>query len=127
MSLILEGRSRGALKSARRPVGRFFSTGVPGQIQSGFSLEQIPTPRDGASAPHLEVCLQKEEVITLEGTVVTALPNTTFTVEFESGHKVLAHVAGRLRKNWIRILPGDRVRVEISPYDLSKGRITYRL
>jgi len=71
--------------------------------------------------------LQKEEVITLEGSVVTALPNTTFTVELESGHKVLAHVAGRLRKNWIRILPGDRVRVEISPYDLSKGRITYRL
>ncbi len=71
--------------------------------------------------------MQKEEVITLEGTVLTALPNTTFTVEFENGHKILAHVAGRLRKNWIRILPGDRVRVEISPYDLSKGRITYRL
>lgn len=71
--------------------------------------------------------MQKEEVITLEGTVLTALPNTTFTVELEKGHKILAHVAGRLRKNWIRILPGDRVRVEISPYDLSKGRITYRL
>ena len=72
--------------------------------------------------------MQKEEVITLEGTVVTALPNTTFTVELDNGrHKVLAHVSGRLRKNWIRILPGDRVRVEISPYDLSKGRITYRL
>ena len=71
--------------------------------------------------------MQKEEVITLEGTVVTALPNTTFTVELENGHQVLAHVSGRLRKNWIRILPGDRVRVEISPYDLSKGRITYRL
>ena len=71
--------------------------------------------------------MQKEEVITLEGTVVAALPNTTFTVELEGGHKVLAHVSGRLRKNWIRILPGDRVRVEISPYDLTKGRITYRL
>ena len=71
--------------------------------------------------------MQKEEVITLEGTVVTALPNTTFRVELENKHQVLAHVSGRLRKNWIRILPGDRVRVEISPYDLSKGRITYRL
>ena len=71
--------------------------------------------------------MQKEEVITLEGVVLTALPNTTFTVELENGHKILAHVAGRLRKHWIRILPGDRVRVEISPYDLSKGRITYRL
>jgi len=71
--------------------------------------------------------LQKEDVVTLEGTVVSALPNTTFTVELENGHKVLAHVSGRLRKHWIRILPGDRVRVDISPYDLSKGRITYRL
>ena len=71
--------------------------------------------------------MQKEEVITLEGTVVSALPNTTFTVELANGHKVLAHVSGRLRKHWIRILPGDRVRVDISPYDLSKGRITYRL
>lgn len=71
--------------------------------------------------------MQKEELITLEGTVVAALPNTTFTVELENGHKVLAHVAGRLRKNYIRILPGDRVRVEISPYDVTKARIIYRL
>ena len=71
--------------------------------------------------------MQKEDVITLEGTVVSALPNTTFTVELENGHKVLAHVSGRLRKHWIRILPGDRVHVDISPYDLTKGRITYRL
>lgn len=71
--------------------------------------------------------MQKEDVITLEGTVLVALPNTQFTVELENHHKVLAHVSGRLRKNWIRILPGDRVRVDISPYDLSKGRITYRL
>jgi translation initiation factor IF-1 len=77
--------------------------------------------------PAWRYALQKEDVITLEGTVVTALPNTTFTVELEKGHRVHAHVSGRLRKNWIRILPGDKVRVEISPYDLSKGRITYRL
>ena len=66
-------------------------------------------------------------MITLEGTVVQALPNTTFRVELENGHKILAHVAGRLRKHYIRILPGDKVRVDMSPYDLTKGRITYRL
>lgn len=63
----------------------------------------------------------------MEGTVVAALPNTTFTVKLDNGHKVLAHVAGRLRKHYIRILPGDRVRLDISPYDLTKARITYRL
>ncbi len=74
-----------------------------------------------------EAGLPKEDNITLEGTVVAALPNTTFTVELENGHQILAHVAGRLRKHYIRILPGDRVRVDMSPYDLTKGRITYRL
>ena len=63
----------------------------------------------------------------MEGTVVVSLPNTQFTVELENGHKVHAHISGRLRKNYIRILPGDRVRIELSPYDLTKGRITYRL
>jgi translation initiation factor IF-1 len=63
----------------------------------------------------------------MEGTVVVSLPNTQFTVELENGHRVHAHISGRLRKNYIRILPGDRVRIELSPYDLTKGRITYRL
>ena len=63
----------------------------------------------------------------MEGTVVTSLPNTQFTVELENGHKVHAHISGRLRKNYIRILPGDKVRIELSPYDLTRGRITYRL
>ena len=63
----------------------------------------------------------------MEGTVVAALPNTTFNVKLDNGHTVLAHVAGRLRKHYIRILPGDRVRLDISPYDLTKARITYRL
>jgi translation initiation factor IF-1 len=71
--------------------------------------------------------LPKEDALVMEGTIVTALPNTQFTVELENGHKVLAHISGRLRKNYIKILPGDRVRIEISPYDLTKGRITYRL
>lgn len=71
--------------------------------------------------------MPKEEVIVMEGTIVKSLPNTHFTVELENGHQVLAHISGRLRKNYIRILPGDRVRIELSPYDVTKGRITYRL
>lgn len=67
-----------------------------------------------------------KEVIKLEGVVVEALPNTTFKVELENGHIILAVIAGRMRKHYIKILPGDRVVVELSPYDLEKGRITYR-
>jgi translation initiation factor IF-1 len=70
--------------------------------------------------------LAKEDVIEVEGTVTEALPNTQFRVELENGHKVLAHISGKMRMNYIRILPGDRVKVELSPYDLSRGRITYR-
>lgn len=69
---------------------------------------------------------QKEEALEVEGTVTQALANTRFRVEIEGGHIVTAHVAGRMRKHFIRIVPGDRVRVELSPYDLTKGRITYR-
>ena len=68
----------------------------------------------------------KEDAIQVEGTVVEALPNTQFTVELENGHQVLAHISGKMRMNYIRILPGDRVVVELSAYDLSRGRITYR-
>ncbi len=70
--------------------------------------------------------MAKEDVIEVEGTVTEALPNTQFWVELESGHNVLAHISGKMRMNYIRILPGDRVKVELSPYDLSRGRITYR-
>jgi translation initiation factor IF-1 len=68
----------------------------------------------------------KEEPLRVEGRIVEALPNTQFTVELEDGHRILAHIAGKMRKNFIRIVPGDRVTVEITPYDLSKGRIVYR-
>ena len=68
----------------------------------------------------------KEEAIQVDGTVVEPLPNAMFRVELESGHKVLAHVSGKIRKNFIRILPGDKVKVELSPYDLQRGRIVYR-
>jgi len=70
--------------------------------------------------------LSKEDVIEVEGTVIEALPNAMFQVELENGHKVLAHISGKLRMNFIRILPGDRVTIELSPYDLTRGRITWR-
>jgi len=67
-----------------------------------------------------------KDVIEVEGTVIEPLPNAMFQVELENGHKVLAHVSGKIRMNFIKILPGDKVTVELSPYDLSRGRITYR-
>ena len=70
--------------------------------------------------------MSKEDVIEVEGTVVEALPNTNFKVELENGHQVLAHISGKLRMNYIKILPGDKVKVELSPYDLNRGRITWR-
>jgi len=70
--------------------------------------------------------MAKEEAIEVEGTVTEPLPNAKFRVELENGHEVLAHVSGKMRMNFIRILPGDKVTVELSPYDLSRGRITYR-
>lgn len=70
--------------------------------------------------------MAKDDVIEVEGTVLEPLPNAMFTVELENGHKVLAHISGKMRMNFIRILPGDRVMVELSPYDLNRGRITYR-
>lgn len=70
--------------------------------------------------------MAKEDVIEVEGIVVEALPNTNFKVELENGHQILAHISGKLRMNYIKILPGDKVKVELSPYDLSKGRITWR-
>ena len=70
--------------------------------------------------------MSKSDVIEIEGTVVEKLPNTMFQVELENGHRVLAHISGKLRQNFIRILPGDKVTLELSPYDLSKGRIIWR-
>jgi translation initiation factor IF-1 len=70
--------------------------------------------------------LAKEDVIELEGEVVEALPNAMFNVRLENGHEVLAHISGKMRMNYIKILPGDRVTVELSIYDLTRGRITYR-
>ena len=69
--------------------------------------------------------MSKEDVIELEGTVIEALPNAQFLVEIQGGHQILAHISGKLRMNFIRILPGDKVTVQMSPYDLTRGRITW--
>jgi translation initiation factor IF-1 len=71
--------------------------------------------------------MPKKEVIEVEGTVVEALPNAMFRVELPNGHEVLAHISGKIRMHYIRVLPGDKVLIELSPYDLKRGRITYRL
>ena len=83
-------------------------------VGTGNCLEEVKLPKP------------KEDAIVLEGTVVEPLPNAMFRVELENGHKVLAHSSGKMRMHRIRILPGDKVQVEITPYDLSRGRITYR-
>jgi len=70
--------------------------------------------------------MPKEDTIEVSATVIETLPNAMFRVELENKHKVLAHVSGKMRKNWIRILPGDKVKVELTPYDLNRGRIVYR-
>lgn len=70
--------------------------------------------------------MAKEDALQMEGTVTESLPNTTFRVELENGHTIIAHISGRMRKNYIRISIGDKVTVELTPYDLSKGRIVYR-
>ena len=70
--------------------------------------------------------MSKDDIIEVAGTVIEALPNAMFQVELENGHKVLAHISGKLRMNFIRILPGDKVTIELSPYDLNRGRITWR-
>ncbi|MCI0502487.1 MAG: translation initiation factor IF-1 [Fusobacteria bacterium] len=70
--------------------------------------------------------MSKQDMIEVEGVIIDALPNAMFKVELDNGHQVLAHISGKIRVNFIRILPGDRVKLELSPYDLTKGRITYR-
>ena len=70
--------------------------------------------------------MSKKDVIELEGTIIDALPNAMFKVKLENDHEIIAHISGKLRMNYIKILPGDKVKVELSPYDLSKGRITWR-
>lgn len=83
-----------------------------------------PEGREGP--PPAKVTEGKESAISVDGTVTETLPNTTFRVELQNGHNVLGHISGKMRKMYIKLMPGDRVRVELSPYDLSRGRITWR-
>jgi translation initiation factor IF-1 len=76
---------------------------------------------------HLPERMAKDDVIEMDGKVIETLPNTMFRVQLENGHVVIAHISGRMRKHYIRILTGDKVKVEMTPYDLTKGRITYRV
>jgi translation initiation factor IF-1 len=102
---------------------------------SGFTAAIAPgggssRPRFGISPRFDETdtrFMAKEDVIQMEGVVVETLPNTVFRVELENGHTVTAHISGKMRKHYIRILTGDKVTVELTPYDLTKGRITYRV
>ena len=93
-----------------------FSRVGPKRLEAGF----------GAHQWRFVLPKSKEDAIVLEGTVTEALPNANFRVELENGHEVLAHISGKMRMHYIRILPGDKVQVELTPYDLSRGRITYR-
>ena len=88
--------------------------------------EAMAFVRSNLASPTYERMTAKEEKIEVEGEVVEALPSTMFRVQLDGGHSVLATISGRMRKHYIRILPGDKVKVELSPYDLSRGRITYR-
>ena len=96
-----------------------------------IALSLVPKPgwhKDKLLVPIKESVLAKpkEDAIVLEGTILESLPNAMFRVELENGHKVLAHISGKMRMHYIRILPGDKVQVELTPYDLTRGRITYR-
>jgi translation initiation factor IF-1 len=92
---------------------------------SSISRAQVPI-RNFESPPIQGAAVAKEEAIEVEGIVREALPNTMFRVELQNGHVILAHLSGKMRKHYIRIVPGDKVRVGLSPYDLSRGRIIYR-
>jgi translation initiation factor IF-1 len=90
-------------------------------------VASLPALLAGVATPTLRKHMAKDDVIEFEGTVAETLPNTMFRVRLENGHEIIAHISGRMRKNYIRILTGDKVKVEMTPYDLTKGRITYRM
>jgi translation initiation factor IF-1 len=105
-------------RSVRRPVVSFVRAQPPGEIP-GSGAGPITGEESVLPKP-------KEDAIVLEGTILESLPNAMFRVELDNGHKVLAHISGKMRMHYIRILPGDKVQVELTPYDLTRGRITYR-
>ena len=103
---------------------------TPVAVRHGRHHRDVFPPRlwhNSALSTNRQDTMAKEDVIEMEGKVLETLPNTMFRVELDNGHIVTAHISGRMRKNYIRILTGDKVKVELTPYDLSKGRITYRM
>ena len=108
--------SDGKLKKVENPKKKKLKHIQPVKRADALIAEKLETQKE----------LHKSDVIEIEGTVVEKLPNAMFQVELENGHQVLAHISGKLRMNYIRILPGDKVTIELSPYDLSKGRIIWR-
>lgn len=99
--------------------------GIEMAKKSNYRKPSRPAPA-GTTTTEERPRRQNPDAISVEGRVVEALPNAMFIVEMENGHKVLSHLSGKMRTNYIRVLPGDRVTVELSPYDLTRGRITYR-
>ena len=96
----------------------------PEPVGSSFAFRG--SPRDRPAVEERDLPKNKEDAIVLEGTILESLPNAMFRVQLDNGHTVLAHISGKMRMNYIRILPGDKVQVELTPYDLTRGRITYR-
>lgn len=109
-----------AVKLAKHKENGLHFPRIAGKLAKFYTSIYLSAPRS-ANKP-----MSKEEAIEVEGTVIEPLPNAMFRVELENGHVVLAHISGKMRKYFIKILPGDKVTVELSPYDLSRGRITYR-
>jgi translation initiation factor IF-1 len=103
---------------------------IPGLLAGRFPVVRasvaVRWPRPCFNGEEYPLPKPKEDAIVLEGTILESLPNAMFRVELDNGHKVLAHISGKMRMNYIRILPGDKVQVELTPYDLTRGRITYR-
>ena len=126
VGLTTAGVGAGLPRSGHSGTLSFVRRACPGAVKPSWSdLRSAGSPkhtRGGTWSP-----VAKKDAIEVEGTVIEPLPNAMFAIELENKHRVLAHISGKLRMNFIRILPGDRVRVELSPYDLSRGRITYRL
>src|SRR5437867_1052619 len=119
---VAEAVGRSQVTGSRRRAGRSPGRRSGGRPTRSFFSDRRPRPARSVQ----EIRVAKEEPFRTEGRIVEALPNTQFMVELENGHRILAHIAGKMRKNFIRIVPGDRVTVEITPYDLTKGRIVYR-
>jgi translation initiation factor IF-1 len=106
----------------RAPEGAFLAGGTSVQSNRARGCCRVAKPKNKEKASSSG----KEEGIQVEGTVIEPLPNAMFRVELDNGHRVLAHISGKMRMHYIRILPGDRVLVELSPYDLTRGRVVYR-